>query len=83
MQATMWYLLGILVGTSLYGLFRYFLLSFDPQEPSPAGLWLLVFLAPYALMQIGLVYFLRAAWVITPQFVRSTRALKLRRRVQQ
>jgi hypothetical protein len=82
MQATLWYLFGIVLGVSLYGLLVYFGLSFNPRKPSAAGLWLLVFLAPYALMQAGLLFFMRAAWVITPQFFRRIGAFELRRRIR-
>lgn len=83
MQATLWYLFGIILGTSLYGLLIYFGMSFNPSKPSPAGLWLLLFLAPYALMQTGLLCFMRAAWIVTPQFFRRVGAFELRRRVEE
>jgi hypothetical protein len=83
MQATIWHLFGIILGTSLYGLLVRFGVTFDPSAPSPSGLWLLLFLAPYALMQIGLVCFMRAVWVIAPDFFRRVGTLELRRRVQQ
>ena len=82
-QATVLYLLGILLGTTLYGILVYLGLSFDPQRPSPAGLWLLVFIAPYALMQAGFVYLMRAVRLVTPQLLPGTSAFELRRRVQQ
>lgn len=82
-QATLWYLLGIVLGTSLYGLLVYFGVSFNPSRPSVLGLWLVLFVAPYVLMQIGLLFFLRAAWVITPQLMRRTNPFELRRRIQQ
>lgn len=82
MQATIWYLFGIILGTSLYGLLKYFGVSFNPSTPTPAGLWLLLFFLPYAFMQIGLLCFMRAAWVITPQFFWRIGAIKLRRRIQ-
>lgn len=82
MQATIWYLFGIILGTSLYGLIVYFGVSFNPGKPSPAGFWLLAFLAPYALMQIGFLFFMRAIWVITPQFFRRVSPFELRRRIE-
>src|SRR5688500_1283978 len=66
MQATIWYLFGIILGTSLYGVLMRFGVAFNPSEPSPGGLWLVLFLAPYALMQMGLLCFMRAVWVVTP-----------------
>jgi hypothetical protein len=81
MRATLHYLLGIVVGTSLYGLFRAVSFTFDPAQPSAEGLWLLLFLAPYALMQIGLLLFISAVWVILPQVVRPHSALAVARRI--
>ena len=81
MQATLWYLFGIILGVTVYGILIYFGLSFDPGKPTPAGLWLLLFIGPYALMQIGFLSFMRAVWVIAPQFLRRTSAFDLRRRV--
>lgn len=83
MQATVWHLFGVILGTSLYAVLIRSGLTFDPGAPSPAGLWLLLFLAPYALMQIGLLCFTRAVWLITPRFFRRVGAFELRRRVQQ
>lgn len=82
-QGTLWYLLGIILGTSLYGIVVRVGVTFDPSEPSPDGLWLLVFVAPYALMQIGLLCLMGAAWAITPDFSRRLGAFEIRRRVQQ
>jgi hypothetical protein len=82
MQATIWYLFGIILGSSLYGVLMYFGVTFDPHDPGPAGLWLLLFLVPYALMQAGFLYFMRAACLITPQFFGRISAFELWRRVQ-
>lgn len=57
-QATVWHLLGIILGVGLYAVV-------DPLQLG--GFWLLVFVLPYALMQIGLVAFLRAVWTVAPQ----------------
>ena len=83
MQASIWYLFGILLGTSLYGLLVYFGVTFDPGKPSAAGLWLLVFLVPYALMQVGFLFFMRAVWLITPEFLRRVSPFEIRRRIEQ
>jgi len=83
MQGAIWYLFGIVLGTSLYGLFIYFGVTFDPSKPSLLGLWLLMFLGPYALMQIGFLFFMRAIWIITPQFFFRVRPLEIRRRIEQ
>lgn len=82
-QATVLYLTGILLGTTLYGILVYLELSFDPQRPGLAGLWLLLFIAPYALMQAGFVYLMRALRLVAPQLLRPASAFELRRRVQQ
>jgi hypothetical protein len=81
MQATIWYLFGILLGVTLYGILVYFGVNFDPRAPTREGLWLLFFIGPYALMQIGFLGFMRAVWVIAPDFLRRTSAFDLRRRV--
>jgi hypothetical protein len=82
-QGLIWYLFGIILGTTLYGILVRAGVTFDPSAPSPDGLWLVLFLAPYALMQIGLLCLMRAAWAITPDFSRRLRASDIRRRVQQ
>jgi hypothetical protein len=82
-QATVLYLLGILLGTTLYGILMYLGLSFDPQRPGLAGLWLLLFIVPYALMQAGFVYLMRALRLVAPQLLRGASAFELRRRVEQ
>lgn len=83
MQATIWYLFGIILGTSLYGILMRFGLTFDPSAPSADGFWLLLFLAPYALMQTGLLCFMSAIWAIAPNFFRRLGAFEIARRVQQ
>jgi hypothetical protein len=47
------------------------------------ALWLLLFLVPAALMQIGLLCFMRALWVIAPQFLRTVHSFELARRVHE
>lgn len=83
MQGTVWYLLGIILGTSLYGVLVRFGVTFDPSAPSPAGLSLLLFLAPYAFMQMGLLCLMRAIWTVAPNPFRRVGAFELRRRVRQ
>ena len=82
MQAIVWYLFGIVLGVTLYGILVYFGVSFNPRKPTPEGLWLLLFIGPYALMQIGFSSFMRAAWLVAPHFLRRTGAFELRRRVE-
>lgn len=81
MQATVSYLSGIVVGASLYGLLQYVDFSFDPAKPTAAGLWLLLFLAPYALMQMGFFFFMTAVWIIVPQVLRPVSPYEVWRRV--
>lgn len=82
-QGLIWHLFGIILGTTLYGILVRAGVTFDPSAPSSDGLWLLLFLAPYALMQTGLLCLMRAAWAITPDFSRRLGAFDIRRRVQQ
>ena len=83
MQATVWYVLGILLGVTVYGLLRYFRAPFDSNDPWFVALLLLAFLAPYTLMQTGLLCFMRAVWVVAPQFIRPVSAFEIVRRVHQ
>lgn len=82
-QAAVWHLFGIVLGASIYGLLRQADVALDRSDPLSVALWLLLFLVPYALMQIGLIHFLRAIWAIAPHLVRSLGAFEIRRRVQQ
>ena len=81
LQATLWYLLGVILGTTVYGLARYLGIPFDAEEPWVVALWLLLFLVPAALMHIGLLYFMRALWVIAPQLLRRVDAFEVARRI--
>jgi hypothetical protein len=82
MQATVCYLTGIVAGASLYGMFRIANFSFDPSQPDWSGLWLLVFALPAALMLMGLLNLLRAACVISPQFLKMTSPFEVGRRIE-
>jgi hypothetical protein len=82
-QAAVWHLSAIVLGTIIYALLVRFGMRFDPSEPSLVGFWFLIFVAPYALMQIGILTFMRAVWAVAPQFLRSVNAFELRRRVEQ
>lgn len=83
LQATLWYLSGIILGTTVYGLARYLGISFDAGERWVVALWLLLFLVPAALMQIGLLCFMRALWVVAPQLLRKVSGFELARRVHE
>ena len=82
MLATVCYLTGIVAGASLYGLFQIAHFSFDPAQPTWSGLWLLVFALPGSLMLLGLLNLLRAACVISPQFLITTSPYEVGRRIQ-
>ena len=81
MQATVFYLTGVVAGASLYGLFQVAEFGFDAAQPTWSGLWLLVFAFPSALMLLGLINLLRAACVISPQFLKVTSAYEVGRRI--
>jgi hypothetical protein len=82
MQATVFYLTGIVVGASLYGLFEMAGFDFDPAQPTWSGLWLLAFAFPLALMLLGVLRLLRAACVISPQFLTITSPYDVGRRME-
>jgi hypothetical protein len=71
-QATVLYLLGILLGVTVYAVVK-----------PLGGLWLLAFAAPYALMQLALLSFLRGLWALAPDLFRSTSMVAVARRVRQ
>lgn len=81
MQGTLAYLAGIVLGATVYGLLRYAGFQFDPGRPTASGLWLLLFLAPYALMQAGIGLFIAGAWIIVPQFLRPVSPYEVWRRI--
>lgn len=81
MQGTIAYLSGIVLGASLYGLLRYLDFHFDPGQPDASGLWLVLFLAPYGLMQAGFVLFMGGVWTIVPQFLRPVSPYEVWRRI--
>jgi hypothetical protein len=72
MQGAVWYLTGIVCGVSVYGLL---------DLVDATGAWLLLFLAPYALMQVGILLLIRAACIIAPQFLRMPSAYEVWRRI--
>lgn len=57
LQATLFALIGLLVGGAMYGLFFWFGFSNDSVESGKGG-YLLVFILPNALIQVGFVCFL-------------------------
>ena len=81
MQGTVAYLSGIVLGASLHGILSYVDFRFDPAQPDASGLWLLVFLAPYGLMQAGILLFIGGVWTILPQLLRPVSPYELGRRI--
>lgn len=80
-QAAVWHLSGIMLSTVLYALLMRFGVAFEASERWVIALWVLLFLAPHALMQMGLFTFMRAVLVVAPQLFRKVGAFELRRRV--
>ena len=81
MQGAVFYLSGVVLGASLYGLLQYLDFAFDPAAPTAAGAVLLVFIGPYALMQHGFLLFLGAVWIIGPQLLHPVSPYQVWRRV--
>jgi len=80
-QAALWHLAGIMLGTVLYALLMRSGVALQASAPWLVSLWALLFLAPHALMQIGLLTFMRAVMVVAPQLFRRVGAFELGRRV--
>jgi hypothetical protein len=80
-QAALWHLSGIMLGAVLYALLMRSGVTLDSSERWLVAVWVLLFLAPHALMQIGLFTFMRAVLVVAPQLFRRVGAFELRRRV--
>ena len=78
-QATVWHVLGIVVGISAYGLLG--AIEARLEAPLQVAAMFLLFAAPYALMQAGLLSFLRAIWTISPHLTRQFGVFEARRRV--
>ena len=82
MQAAVWHLSGILLGTVIYALLVRSGVTWG-GEPWLTALWVLLLLVPHALMQIGLLTFLGAVWIVAPQLFGKVGAFEARRRVLQ
>src|SRR5688500_10404852 len=54
-QAALWHLSGIMLGAVLYALLMRSGVALKASEPWLVALWALLFLAPHALMQMGLL----------------------------
>ena len=80
-QAAVWHLSGIMLGTVLYALLARTGIALETSEGWVVAVWALLFLVPHVLMQIGLFTFMRAVLVVAPHLFRKVRALELRRRV--
>ena len=80
-QAAVWHLSGIMLGTVLYALQTRSGVALEASEGWVVAVWVLLFLAPHALMQIGLFTFMRGVSVVAPHLFRKVGAFELRRRV--
>jgi hypothetical protein len=72
MQATVWYALGLVLGTVLYASLKHL----------DSGYWLWLYTAPYALMQVGLIFFLRGIWALAPDLFDLGGVMAVARRVR-
>jgi hypothetical protein len=82
-QAAVWHLSGIVLGTVIYALLVRSGVTWHDSEPWWVAVWVLLLLAPHALMQIGLLTFMGAVWIVAPQLFRRVGAFEVRRRVLQ
>ena len=73
MQAAVLYLIGIVLGVAVYSLLKNFGLQSRP--------WLLLFVAPYALMQLAWLRFIRAIWAVLPDLLGLAGGAPIARRV--
>ena len=80
-QAAVWHLSGIMLSTVLYALLMRSGVALHASAPWLVALWALLFLAPHMLMQIGLLTFMRALYIVAPQLFRKVGVFELRRRV--
>lgn len=82
MQATLFTLVGLLVGAAFYGLFVWY--GFEPNQPvSSKTALLLVFLFPYFLIQLGAVCFMLALRIASKEYLFRLSPKDLRRRIGQ
>ena len=80
-QAAVWHLSGIMLSTVLYALLMRTGVALQSSAPWLVALWGVLFLLPHALMQIGLLTFMRALLIVAPQLFRKVGAFELRRRL--
>ena len=80
-QAAVWHLSGVMLSNVLYTVLMRSGGMVDASEPWMVAAWVLLFLVPHALMQIGLFSFMRAVAVVAPHLFRKVGAFELRRRV--
>jgi hypothetical protein len=80
-QAAVWHLSGIMLSTVLYALLMRSGGALEAGEGWIVAVWVLLFLVPHALMQIGLFTFMGAVLVVAPQLFRKVGAFELRRRI--
>lgn len=82
MQATVWYLLGIFLGVTVYALLKNLGLALGTEASLPSRLLLLLFVAPYALMQAALFRFMRAMWIVLPDLLGAASPIAIGRRAR-
>jgi signal transduction histidine kinase len=80
-QAAVWHLSGIMLNTVFYALLMRSGVAFDASDRWIVVLWVLLFLVPHSLMQIGLFTFMRAVLVVAPHLFRKVGPFELRRRI--
>ena len=81
MQATLWYLFGIFLGVTLYAFLKNIGVGLGADASLLSRLSLVLFVAPYALMQLALFRFMRAIWIVLPDLLGATGAMAIGRRV--
>jgi hypothetical protein len=70
-----------MLSTVLYALLMRSGVALHTSEAWLVALWGALFLLPHALMQVGLLTFMRALLVVAPQLFRKVGAFELRRRL--
>jgi len=83
MQATLWYLLGIALAVMVYAFLKHFTPALDTDAPALSRAGLMLFLAPFTLLQAAFMFFMRGMWVLAPDFFRAAGTFKVARRLRQ
>lgn len=83
MQGTIWFLFGLVLGITFAGLLWQAGFTYSSSRPSLNYLFLLLFCIPIFLMLVGYLYFMRAMWIISPEFFRVVRMRQLVKRIKE